>query len=411
MNVLVLNCGSSSLKYRLLEMPSERELAAGEAQRVGPKTAEPARIIHKEQGQTEIVPADLPDHASAFRVAQDLLARHPESRTDVLAHRVVHGGAFFSEDTRIDEEALGQLRKTLPLAPIHNPPAVGLIEACHERYPTLPQVAVFDTVYHATIPPAARDYALPRSWVDRLGIRKYGFHGTSHRYVVERAADFLGIPRASFDAVSCHLGSGGASLCAVVAGRSVDNTMGYSPLQGLVMSTRSGDLDPAVTLRLLRRADGHPEVVDRLLNRQSGMLGLSGVSADVRDVLSLARSTPGELGARYRRAAEVYLWRLRKDLGSYLCLVGQPHAVIFTDTIGELVPEVRAAVCSGLEVFGLELDPRLNREAVELPQDLATPTSRVRILAIATNEELAIARRTYALFRLGTAPRDSSCTS
>ena len=409
MNVLVLNCGSSSLKYRLIEMPSERELVAGEAQRVGPRTAERSRIVHHELGQKELVEDDLPDHASAFRAVQGLLGRRPEFRADVLAHRVVHGGAWFSQHVCIDQPALELLAKTLPLAPIHNPPAVGLIEACHRLFPALPQVAVFDTVYHATIPPEAREYALPRAWVEKLGIRKYGFHGTSHGYVVERAADYLGIPLRDFQAVSCHLGSGGASLCAVVGGRSVDNTMGYSPLQGLVMSTRSGDLDPAITLRLLVRANGHTDVVDRLLNRQSGMLGLSGVSADLRDVLSLARSTPGEAGERYRRAAEVYLWRLRKYLGVYLTLVGNPHAIIFTDTIGELVPEVRAAVCGGLEVFGLELDQARNESAVELPADLATPESRVRILAIATNEELAIARRAYMLCQ--SHPRDPSCIS
>jgi acetate kinase len=396
-NVLVLNCGSSSLKYRLIEMPAERELVAGEAQRVGPKTTERARIVHRELGQTEVVEADLPDHASAFQAVQELLQRRPEFSTDVLAHRVVHGGAWFTQHALIDQAALEKLSRTLALAPIHNPPAVGLIEACHRLFPALPQVAVFDTVYHATIPSEAREYALPREWVERLGFRKYGFHGTSHGYVVERAAEFLGIPLQNFNGVSCHLGSGGASLCAVVRGCSVDNTMGYSPLQGLVMSTRSGDLDPAVTLRLLARANGRAETVDRLLNRQSGMLGLSGVSADLRDVLSLARNTPGELGDRYRRAAEVYLWRLRKYLGAYLALVGNPHAVIFTDTIGELVPEVRAAVCGGLEVFGLELDQQRNRSSEELPADVATPESPVRILAIATNEELAIARKTYGL--------------
>jgi acetate kinase len=408
-NVLVLNCGSSSLKYRLIEMPSERELVAGEAQRVGPRTAERSRIVHHELGQKELIEADLPDHASAFRAVQDLLARRPELRADVLAHRVVHGGAWFSQHTWVDSHALELLARTLPLAPIHNPPAVGLIEACHRLFPALPQVAVFDTVYHATIPPEAREYALPREWVEKLGIRKYGFHGTSHGYVVERAAEFLGIPLPDFHAVSCHLGSGGASLCAVVGGRSVDNTMGYSPLQGLVMSTRSGDLDPAITLRLLARANGHTDVVDRLLNRQSGMLGLSGVSADLRDVLALGRTTPGEAGARYRRAAEVYLWRLRKYLGAYLTLVGNPHAVIFTDTIGELVPEVRAAVCGGLGVFGLDLDPARNESAQELPADLATPTSPVRILAIATNEELAIARRAYTLSE--SRPGDPTCIS
>jgi acetate kinase len=403
MNILVLNCGSSSLKYRLIEMPSERELVAGEAQRVGPKTAERSRIVHRELGEEQTMEADLPDHRSAFVAVHRLLARRPELEPHVLAHRLVHGGSYFSADAVIDQHAIELLNKTLPLAPIHNPPAVALIEACHQLFPKLPQVAVFDTVYHATIPAAARDYALPRHWIEKLGIRKYGFHGTSHAYVVARAAEFCGIALNDFHAVSCHLGSGGASLCAVVGGKSIDNTMGYSPLQGLIMSTRSGDLDPAVTLRLLARASGDTSKVEELLNRRSGVLGLSGASADLRDVLALSRQTSGELGERYSRAVDVYLWRLRKYLGSYLTLVGTPHAVIFTDTIGELVPEVRWAVCSDLAVFGLELDPVRNANVREFPADLATHSSRVRILVIATNEELAIARRTHAMSPL--APR------
>lgn len=397
MNILVLNCGSSSLKYRLIEMPSERELAAGEAQRVGSKTAEPSRILHREGGAEQVVEEKLQDHAAAFSAVRRLLGRKSEHAPEFLAHRLVHGGTYFDHDAVIDEGALEKLGHTLALAPIHNPPAVGLIGCCHRLFPDLRQVAVFDTVYHTTIARAAREYALPRQWVRTLGIRKYGFHGTSHQYVVERAAELLGVPLDRFKAVSCHLGSGGASLCAVVDGRSVDNTMGYSPLQGLVMSTRSGDLDPAVTLRLLARASGDAGAVDELLNKKSGMLGLSGVSSDVRDVLAKAAGAGGGPDERQSRALEIYLWRLRKYLGAYLTLVGTPHAVIFTDTIGELVPEVRWAVCSGLEVFGIQIDPDRNREDTKLPADLSVSSSAVRILAIATNEELAIARRSYSL--------------
>lgn len=397
MKILVLNCGSSSLKYRLIDMPGERELVSGEAQRLGPKTAQNARIVHRENGREEVVEAELGDHASAFVAVQAILAKNPELSVDLLAHRLVHGGALFSDDAFIDSTALALLGQTLPLAPIHNPPAVRLIEACHKLFPELVQVAVFDTVYHATLPAAAREYALPRRWVRELGFRKYGFHGTSHAYVVERAAELLGIPMHDFDAVSCHLGSGGASLCAVVRGQSVDNTMGFSPLQGLVMSTRSGDLDPAVTLRLLARASGDATAVDDLLNRKSGVLGLSGVSADVRDVLALTREATATYDGRQQRALDVYLWRLKKYLGAYLALVGSARAVIFTDTIGELVPTVRWAVCSGLEVFGVRLDRVRNERATALPAELSEPDSPVRVFAIATNEELAIARRSYAL--------------
>ncbi len=390
MNILVLNCGSSSLKYRLLAMPEARELAGGEAQRVGPRTAEPARILHNVNGRQTVHPATMPDHATAFEEVLNLLARTGAPRPDALGHRLVHGGSRFSGAVVIDDVALRDLQAIQKLAPLHNPPATALVAACRQRYPDLPQVAVFDTAYHATIPEYAATYALPRRLTARLGIRKYGFHGTSHQYVVEEAARFLKKPLAEFNAVSCHLGSGGASLCAVVGGRSVDNTMGFSPLQGLVMSTRCGDLDPAATLRLLIAARGDTGTVEKTLNKTSGVLGLSGVSADIRDVLAAADDE------RARAASQVYLWRLRKYLGAYLAVVGRADAIIFTDTIGETMPEVRAAVCADLDCFGVRMDFQRNAAALPLPCDVAAAESLTRILVVATNEELAIGRRTYA---------------
>jgi len=395
MNVLVLNCGSSSLKYRLIAMPEERELAGGEAQRIGPKTAEPARLLHRVEGRECSVQVDMADHAAAFEQVMRLLDAAPRLHADALGHRVVHGGGAFGQATRVDGPVLEQLAPTAEMAPLHNPPAIRLMEACAARYPALPQVAVFDTAFHATIPEPARTYALPRSLREGLGVRKYGFHGTSHRFVAEEAARILDKPFGKLNAVSCHLGSGGASLCAVRDGRSIENTMGYSPLQGLVMSTRSGDLDPAVALRLLNGLMGDPEAVDRRLNKQSGVLALSGFSADIRDVLTRTNE-PGAEADRMRLACDVYLWRIRKYLGAYLTLVGGADAVIFTDTIGEGVPFVRATVCADMGVFGLELDGARNRAADRLPTDVATDDSPVRILVVATNEELAIARETHA---------------
>jgi acetate kinase len=253
---------------------------------------------------------------------------------------------------------------------------------------------VFDTAYHSTLSPAARTYALPADIARAGGYRKYGFHGTSHEYVAQEAAKFLGIPMSKLRAVSCHLGSGGASLCAIVNGKSVDNTMGYSPLQGLVMSTRSGDLDPAIALSMVARAHGDSQAVESTLNRKSGLLGLTGVSADIRDLLAGGETTQGE---PLSRAAQVYLWRIRKYLGAYLFLTERPHCIIFTDTIGEKMPYVRWAVTAGLDKLGVVMDPLKNAEASQLPVDLAAAHSRVRILAIATNEEVAIARASYAL--------------
>lgn len=392
MRIVVFNCGSSSLKYRLLDMPGETELAAGEAERVGPKTALPGCIHHVALGGKEDHPMDMPDHGTAFSAIMKLLERDERLLPEAIGHRMVHGGSLFKQHVVVDDTAFARLEEVQELAPIHNPPALRLLAACRRLYPRLPETVVFDTAFHATIGAAARAYALPFQLARAHGFRKYGFHGTSHQYVAQEAAKLLGMPMAELTAVSCHLGSGGASLCAIVNGRSVDNTMGYSPLQGLVMSTRSGDLDPAIALSLVARAQGDSRAVESLLNRKSGLLGLTGVSADIRDVMKAGATDEG-----LARAAQVYLWRIRKYLGSYLLLTGRPHCIIFTDTIGEKIPYVRWAVTAGLDALGVAIDPAKNASATELPADLSAANSRVRILAIATNEEVAIARESYAL--------------
>jgi acetate kinase len=391
MRIIVFNCGSSSLKYRLIDMPGETELAAGEAERVGPKTALPGCIHHHACGVKEDHVLDMPDHATAFTAVMHLLERDASLVPEAIGHRMVHGGALFKDHVVVDDGVFADLERVQDLAPIHNPPALRLLDVCRRLYPALPETVVFDTAFHATILPAARNYALPADLVRSHGFRKYGFHGTSHHYVAQEAARFLGVPLAKLRAVSCHLGSGGASLCAIVDGKSVDNTMGYSPLQGLVMSTRSGDLDPAVALSLVARAQGDSRAVESLLNRKSGLLGLSGVSADIRDLIAPSGGKP------LAQAAQVYLWRLRKYLGAYLLVTGRPHCIIFTDTIGEKMPTVRWAVTSGLAALGVRLDPEKNAQADTLPADLSEAGSPVRILAVATNEEVAIARASHAL--------------
>jgi acetate kinase len=400
MNVLALNCGSSSLKYRLVEMPRERELAAGEAQRIGPKTAEPSRILHKSGKEEKAHVLPMASHAEAFEEIMKLLDAEGWS-PEAIGHRVVHGGELFSEPTIINDDVVQHLFEIQELAPLHNPPATALIKACLERYPGLAQAAVFDTSFHSTIPEYARTYALPEKLRRQMGIRKYGFHGISHQYVAEEAARWMGKDIDLFTGVCCHLGSGGASLCAIVRGKSVDNTMGYCPLQGLVMSTRCGDLDPAVALRLMIETCGAPDKVEEMLNKSSGILGLSGISGDIRDVLSAA-ADGGEQALRMAHTLQVYLWRIRKYLGAYLSVVGQANAVIFTDTIGESVPEVRSAVCSDMEVFDIKMEEEKNNNVTSLPADISKISSRTRILVMRTNEELAIARKTYgALSRPG----------
>jgi acetate kinase len=392
MRIIVFNCGSSSLKYRLLDMPSETELAAGEAERVGPKTALPGCIHHSAFGALEDHEQEMLDHGAAFSAVMRLLERDPRLLPEAIGHRMVHGGALFKHHVVVDDRAFHDLEEVQDLAPIHNPPALRLLGACRQLYPKLPETVVFDTAFHSTISPTASTYALPVQVARSHGFRKYGFHGTSHEYVAHEAAKYLAIPISELRAVSCHLGSGGASLCAIVNGKSVDNTMGYSPLQGLVMSTRSGDLDPAIALSLVANAQGDSRKVEDMLNRKSGLLGLSGVSADIRDVLA-NQQTDDSLA----RAAEVYLWRIRKYLGAYLLVTENPHCIIFTDTIGEKIPYVRWAVTAGLGSLGVSMDPLKNADPGPLPVDLASPKSHVRILAIATNEEVAIARASYGL--------------
>ena len=404
MNVLVFNCGSSSLKYKLISMPENIELAGGEAQRVGPPTAQPPCIIHRIDGNEETFQADMPDHAAAFEEVMKILKQTPQLQPDVVGHRLVHGGAIFKNHAVVNETVFEQLQTTKALAPLHNPPAITLVDACCKLYPDLPQVLVFDTAYHSTIPEYARTYALPEYIRNGLGIRKYGFHGTSHQYVAGEAAKFLNIPIEKLNAVSCHLGSGGASLCAIVNGKSIDNTMGHSPLQGLIMSTRCGDLGAAVVMQLVTKNVGDWQSVEKLLNKQSGVLGISGSTGDIRDVIEAVSRQGDE--SKMNETLRAYIWRIKKYLGSYLTVVAtavgkQADAIIFTDTIGETVPLVRWGICSEMKSLGITIDAGKNEKASKLPADLATDDSRIRILAIQTNEELAIAKYTYAIMTNG----------
>ncbi len=397
MKVIVFNCGSSSLKYKLIDMPSEKVVAGGEAERVGPVTSLPSRIVHKKGTDEKIVEIKMPDHKSAFNEVMKIIMGDADLVPDAAGHRMVHGGSYFTNPTLVNDDVLKVLDSIMDLAPLHNPPATQLVKECRKMYPDLPQVIVFDTAYHCTIPDYARSYCLPADIINEMGLRKYGFHGTSHWYVAEEAAKLLNIKLDELNAVSCHLGSGGASLCAISNGKSIDNTMGYSPLQGLVMSTRCGDLDPTVALKLIASVSGDSKNIERLLNRKSGVLGLSGVSSDIRDIFANTASNGNQID-RLDLTAQVYLWRIRKYLGSYLACAGNVKAVIFTDTIGETVPLVRWAVCAGLEIFGIKINQRKNFNIDNLPADISSDDSPVKVLVIQTNEELAIARCTYMNF-------------
>lgn len=389
MNILVFNSGSSSLKYKLFSMPEGKELLGGEAQKVGPAMTASSRIVHRINGVESIHKVPMTNPAAAFAEVMKLLTAEQAFPIDAIGHRMVHGGTFFTRETIVDEAVLATMKRIENLAPIHNPPSLQIVESCQAQYRSLRQVLVFDTAFHSTIPDYASCCPIPSRICRKLGIRKYGFHGTSHEYVCRQAAEFLGVPFEEFNAVSCHLGSGGASLCAVRQGCSIDNTMGYSPLQGLIMSTRTGQLDAAIPLKLLSLYGNDYHSVSQFLNSRSGILGLSQKYSDIRDVLA-------ETNENSRAVTDAYLWRIQKYLGSYLLYVGDVHAVIFTDTIGETMASVRWEICANLSCFGIQVDYAVNSgEQLKLPADIASADSPVRVLVIQTDEEKAIATKTY----------------
>ena len=394
MNILVFNCGSSSLKYKLVRMPGEEELMGGEAQGVGPPTEKQPRVVHHSaHGMRVVEKVVIPDHTSALAAIHSVVSEDCAVKPDAIGHRIVHGGGVFAEPVIASDAVLNKLSAFSGLAPIHNPPALALIRACATVYPGIPQGLVFDTAFHSSMPEFAHSYALPRILREEKGIRKYGFHGISHQYVAGRAARFLHRPMGRLKAVSCHLGSGGASLCAINNGKSFDTTMGYSPLQGLMRSTRCGDLDPAIPIELTFLKEGNIGSVEHILNKQCGVLGVSGISSDIRDIIRGPNGNGVE--AERLETARLYLWRIRKYLGAYITVLGGVQAVIFTDSVGEEIPEVRYAVCADMGVFGIDLDPDKNLHPGQLPVDVSAEGSPVRILVIHTEEELAIARLLY----------------
>jgi acetate kinase len=332
-----------------------------------------------------------------LRAALDAFGEHgPALDRDGLAavgHRVVHGGARFAEPTLVDDEVLDAVADLVPLAPLHNPANLEGLRVARGLFPDVPQVAVFDTAFHQTMPPAAYTYAIPASWREEHQIRRYGFHGTSHAFVSGVAADLLGRPRDGTNLVVLHLGNG-ASAAAVRGGRSVDTSMGLTPLEGLVMGTRSGDLDPAIHAHLNRQLGWSLEDIDRALNRESGLKGLAGHN-DFRELM--ARRAAGDEAAAL--AFDVYAYRVRKYVGAYYAALGDLHGVVFTGGVGQHTPELRAAALSGLERLGIVLDPTRNSRPVASPAFVSADDSDVAVLVIPTNEEWEIARQALAVAR------------
>ncbi|MCW2519660.1 MAG: acetate kinase [Mycobacterium sp.] len=368
--VLVLNCGSSSLKYAVLEPDSGRQLADGNIERIGA--------------------GPIADHEAALRAAFDELSETGRDFDSLglvaVGHRVVHGGPDLHRPTVVDDALITKLETLSPLAPLHNPPAILGIEVARKVLPDLPQVAVFDTAYFHDLPATAATYAIPRDVAAQWHIRRYGFHGTSHQYVSEQAAVFLQTPLESLNQIVLHLGNG-ASASAIVGGRPQDTSMGLTPMEGLVMGTRSGDLDPGVIMYLHRTAGMSMAEVETMLNRRSGVLGLGG-EIDFRVLHQRIESGDAEAQLAY----EVYIHRLRKYIGSYLALLGNTDVITFTAGIGENDAAVRRDALSGLAPLGVELDEHLNDSPARSPRRISFETSPTTVLVIPTNEELAIAR-------------------
>jgi acetate kinase len=393
MKVLVINCGSSSLKYQLIDMTNESVLATGLVERVTFKDG----IITMKRFDGKKFTAehqDYPNHKVALHAAIDTLL-DPEygviksvDEINAVGHRVVHGGEKFTSSVLIDHDVEKAIRDTFELAPLHNPPNMMGIEAAEELIPGLPNVAVFDTTFHTTIPKYAYIYALPYSMYEKYGIRKYGFHGTSHLYVSRRAAAMLGKPIEETKIITCHMGNG-SSITAVKGGKSIETTMGFTPLEGVAMGTRCGSIDPAVVPFMMEKEGLSTREVDTLMNKKSGVLGISGVSNDFRE-LDEAASKGNE---RAELALEVFSYKIKKVIGEYSAVLDYPDAIVFTAGIGENSATIRNRILSGLENFGIKIDQEKNKiRGQEI--DIATPDSKIRVLVIPTNEELTIARDT-----------------
>jgi len=394
MKILVLNCGSSSIKYQFIDVDKRYVLAKGAVSRIGMSAAV---LVHKPHDRPEVtVSGEMLDHAQAVEhvIAMLLSPNHgvirDRAELDGVGHRVVHGGEKFPDSALIDRDVMQVLRSCIELAPLHNPHNIRGIRACEQILPGVPQVAVFDTAFHHKMPPSAYVYGIPYVLYKRHGIRRYGFHGTSHSYVSRLAAEMMNRPIEELNLITCHLGNG-ASVAAVRGGVSVDTSMGFTPLEGLLMGSRSGDLDPAIILHVMAREELSLHEANTLLNKHSGLQGISGISGDMRDIID--EVDKGNSAAQL--ALDVYCYRVRKYIGAYAAALGGLDALIFTAGIGENSPLVRQRSCESLEFLGIKIDPQKNEgTGGRQAREIQTGDSKVKVFCIPTNEELVIAKDT-----------------
>lgn len=396
MNILVINCGSSSLKYQVIDSETEQVRAKGLCERIGID----GRLVYQPAGgEKETTDIPMPTHKEAVQSVIDALTNSNTGilksldEIDAVGHRLVHGGEEFSESTIINDEVIKALEKCNDLAPLHNPANIIGINACQELMPNIPMVGVFDTAFHQTMPPKAYMYGVPYEYYEKYKVRKYGFHGTSHSFVSKRAAELDGRDYASLKTIVCHLGNG-ASICAVDGGKSVDTSMGLSPLEGLIMGTRSGDIDPSAVEYMAKKENLDMAGIMEVLNKKSGVAGISGVSSDFRDLQAAA----DEGNERAQLALRMFCYRVAKYVGSYMAAMNGADIICFTAGLGENDYAVRKEVCSYLEFMGVKLDLEANNVRGE-ERLISTPDSKIKVYVIPTNEELAIARETAALIK------------
>lgn len=394
MKILVINCGSSSIKYKLYEMDDRTVLAAGGIEKIG---LEGSFLKTKIQGETKIIESPCPTHTEGIRLMFDTLL-HPvygaiKSLDEISAagHRIVAGGRF-TESRIVTPEMLDEWRQYMELAPLHSPAHLKGYEAVREMLPALPQVFVFDTAFHQTMPAKAYMYAVPYKYYEECNIRRWGAHGTSHRFVTARVGEFLGVDPAEKRIITCHIGNG-ASISAVKFGQCVDTSMGLTPLEGLMMGTRSGDVDPSAVLSIMKKEGFTPDEMSDLLNKESGVKGISGVSSDIREVEAAIK----EGNEHARLALEMYAYRIKKYIGAYAAAMGGVDIVVFTAGVGEHQWDIRKASTEGLEFLGIEMDAEKNRKNFGEEEIISTENSRVKVVVVPTDEELLIASDTLAL--------------
>ena len=392
MNVLVVNCGSSSLKYQLIDMEHEVVLAKGQFEKIG---SDDAIFTHRRPDADKLERIEpVADHKVALQVLLDILV-DPEhgvissmDEIDAVGHRVVHGAEKFADSVLITPAVMEALEECAKIAPLHNPPNIQGIEACQKIMPNVPQVGVFDTAFHQTMPAEAFLYGLPYEAYTDLGVRRYGFHGTSHKYVAQRVAELMGKHMSDLRIVSCHLGNG-SSVTAIKGGRSIDTSMGFTPLSGLIMGTRCGDIDPAIVPYLMEKWDMTYHEIDAIMNKKSGVFGISGVSNDFRVIEEAAEAG----NKRAQLALDMFHYKVRATIGAYVAVMGGVDAIVFTAGIGENGIGNRDAICNGLEYLGTRIDPERNNVRGK-EQEISAEGSKVKIFAIPTNEEIMIARDT-----------------